>query len=110
MTRYLEVAGQAKQLVQDLVAMVSEDARPAAAELVARIVNLAVRACPRGVQHTVRFNIVSTMVRGMPVRVGMVEKKDEKTGRIYNALTTKQLVADHNNSKGTIEGSAEDAS
>ena len=109
MARYLEVAAQATSIARDLVEMVPEDQRPAAAELVARIANLAVRACPRGVQHTVRHNIVAAVVRGLPVRIGMEERSDLKTGRTYHALVTQQVV-DGKGQKASVEGPAEDAS
>lgn len=108
MSRYLEVASETKKIAQDLLAMVPEDSRPAAAEMVARIVNIAVRSCPRAVQHTIRLNIVRTAVHGLPVKVGMVEKTDERTGRTYHALTTDQLVAGHALGKGTVEPAGEE--
>lgn len=89
MSRYLEVAAQITPLARELESfIVTEVDKPQVAELIARIVNLAVRACPRGVQHTVRLNIVRAAVKGLPVRVGMEARTDEKTGRVYHALTT----------------------
>lgn len=98
MSRYLETAAQIKPLVQQVLDHVPEDsgAHPVVAELIARIVNLAVKACPRGVQHTVRLNIVRAAVQGLGlVKVGMEDRQDEKTGRTYHALVTQRIVDGH---------------
>ncbi len=91
MARYLEIAGQANDVAKDLILLIPEDDRPRAAEMIARLVNLAFRSSPRPAQSTVRLNAVKRAVQGLPVRVGMVEKTDDRTKRTYNALTTTQL-------------------
>ncbi len=108
MSRYLEVAAEANKLAANLMEFIHEEAdRPVVAELVARIVNLAVRSCPRGVQHTVRLNIVRAAVQGLPVRVGMEARTDEKTGRVYHALTTVPTGTQRNLAP-TVEGPSEE--
>jgi len=103
MARYLETAAQANQVAQNLLAMVPEESRPQAADLIARLVNLGIRCSPRGVQHTVRLNAVRRAVHGLPVRVRMEERTDERTQRTYNALITEPLGG-----KPTAEGMEED--
>lgn len=61
------------------------DDRPRAAVALGYIINLAIRACPRGVQHTVRKNIVATAVKDY-CNVAMHECFDEKSGRSYNKI------------------------
>lgn len=94
MPKYLETAQQANGVARELLELVCEDDVPRAAELIARLVNLGIRCSPRGVQHTVRLNAVKEAVRGLPVKVSMVEKKDERTGRTYNALVTEPYKSD----------------
>lgn len=90
MPRYMDTAAEANVVAQNLLAMVPDvdNAREAAAELIARLVNLGVRCSPRGVQHTVRLNAVKRACQGLPVKVSMEQRKDEKTGRSYNVLVT----------------------
>ncbi len=108
MSRYLEVAAQITPLARELESfIVAEGDKPQVAELIARIVNLAVRSCPRGVQHTVRLNIVRAAVQGLPVKVGMEARTDEKTGRVYHALTTVP-TGTQRNLMPTVEGPSDE--
>jgi hypothetical protein len=86
MARYLETAAEANAVAHQLLDYIGVECKPGAAALIARLVNLGVRCSPRGVQHTVRLNAVRRAVQGLPVKVGMEERKDEKTGRTYNVL------------------------
>ncbi len=104
MSRYMETAAEANKVAQNLLAMVPEDSRPQAAELVARLVNLGVRISPRGVQHTVRYNAVREAVKGLPVKVTMEERKDERTGRTFHVLVTQP----HGQAKPTVETANDD--
>jgi hypothetical protein len=52
---------------------------------IGHMINLAIRACPRGVQHTVRLNIVREAV-GRYCKVTMTEETDERTGRSYHKI------------------------
>jgi hypothetical protein len=54
------------------------------AEKLGFVVNLAVRACPRGVQHTVRRNIVSKAVQDY-CYVSMSEVEDN--GRTFHKIS-----------------------
>src|SRR5690242_7839383 len=100
MPRYLEIAAEANTVAKALIELVPDSDRPAAAEMIARLVNLGIRCSPRGVQHTVRLNAVKTVVRGLPVKVSMVEKTDERTKRTYNALVTEPIGI---GAKATVE-------
>lgn len=88
MARYLVVAAEANATARKLLALVPKADQPAAAELIARLVNYGVRCSPRGVQHTVRYNSVKVATEGLPVKVSMTEKTDPVTGRTYHALVT----------------------
>jgi len=55
------------------------------ANKIGHIINLAIRACPRGVQHTVRLNIVREAV-GKYCKVTMTEEVDERTQRTYHKI------------------------
>ncbi len=98
MARYLEVAAEANETAKRLLELVTgplkqvwgEDTTAPAevAEMIARLVNFGIRCSPRGVQHTVRLRAVERAVLGLPVKVSMQEKKDERTGRTYNVLVT----------------------
>lgn len=112
MPRYLEVAREGQKFAEDVMQIIrgeSPEDQARVAECIARVANMAVRACPRGVQHTVRLNIVRTICANLPVRVSMVEKKDEKTGRTYNALMTQPIVKDGADLPESIEGASDDA-
>lgn len=110
MPRYLEVAAEANEVAKRIMAVpgIAPDDRPMLAELLARLVNLGIRCSPRGVQHTVRLNAVRAAVRGLPVRVSMVEKTDERTNRTYNALVTQQIVTGKPNAPATVDGPDEE--
>jgi hypothetical protein len=70
MPKYLDVSEELRGEVNTFLdAFVKEDdlgrfdPRPTAAVKLGHIINLAIRACPRGVQHTVRRNIVATALK-----------------------------------------------
>jgi hypothetical protein len=103
--KYLEIAAEANSVAKNLLNLIPESDRPQAAEMIARLVNYGIRCSPRGVQHTVRLNAVRGAVKGLPVQVSMVEKTDERTGRVYNALMTSQVGGRYS---PTVESSRED--
>lgn len=83
---YLETAEELRQEVEVyLDTYCGEDQVHEAAVKIGHIINLAIRACPRGVQHTVRKNIVATAVKDY-CRVSMTECTDERTGRSYHKI------------------------
>lgn len=94
MPKYLEVAAEANVVAKNLMKLVREvignplpeEVEGRIAEMVARLVNLGIRCSPRGVQHTIRLNAVRRAVQDLPVKVSMEERKDDCTGRVYNAL------------------------
>lgn len=69
MARYLETAAKANAVAKDLLALVPETAKPDAAALMAKLVNLGFRCNPRAAQSTVRYNAVRAAMRGLPVVV-----------------------------------------
>jgi aminoglycoside phosphotransferase len=103
MARYMETADELRKEVESFVKIFIEgepltqqvgeeqvpvdpqDRRNVAAQRLGHIVNLAIRACPRGVQHTVRLNIVREAV-GRYCKVTMTEETDERTGRSYHKI------------------------
>lgn len=97
MARYLEVAAEACKVAEELVAMVPDDMKARAAEVAARLVNYGIRCAPRAVHSTVRLNAVKRAVQGLPVRVTMEERKDERTGRSYKVLVTQQVKYESDN-------------
>jgi hypothetical protein len=108
MARYLEVAAEANGVALSLLSLVPDVDQPKAAEMIARLVNLGVRCSPRGVQHTVRFNAVRRAVQGLPVKVSMVQKTDERTQRTYNALVTQPVGPSGQVGKSTVVEGATD--
>ncbi len=88
MARYMQTAAEANQVAKKLIELVPESDRPQAAEMIARLVNYGIRCCPRACQSTVRFNAVREAVKGLPVKVSMVQRTDERTKKTYNALVT----------------------
>ena len=76
MARYLETAAKANTVAKELLEMVPDGNRPAAAALMAKLVNLGFRCNPRAAQSTVRLNSVKTAMRGLPVEVRL-ERLDE---------------------------------
>jgi hypothetical protein len=110
MARYLEVAAEANVVAQRLLELVPEAQQPQAAELIARLVNFGIRCSPRAVQSTVRFNAVQRAVRGLPVKVRMEQKTDERSGRTYNALITSPVVKEGEVVREieTVEGAVEE--
>lgn len=113
MPRYLKVAEEGQKFAEDIMTLIKgpmgEQEYAQVAELIARIANMAVRACPRGVQHTVRLNIVKTVCAKLPVRVSMVEKQDERTKRTYHALVTQPIVKSGADLPTSVEGANDDA-
>ena len=88
MARYMETAADLAKEVEALLAecAVCEGEKVGAiTQRVGHIINLAIRACPRGVQHTVRLNIVREAV-GKYCRVTMTEEMDERTQRTYHKI------------------------
>ena len=88
MPNYMNVAADANETAKNLMDLVPDANKPAAAELIARLVNFGIRCSPRGVQHTVRFNAVRRAVQGLPVHVGMAQRTNDR-GYSYNALVTR---------------------
>lgn len=88
MARYMETAADLAKEVEALLAecAVCESEKVGAiTQRVGHIINLSIRACPRGVQHTVRLNIVREAV-GKYCRVTMTEELDERTQRTYHKI------------------------
>lgn len=75
MARYLETAGKLRDLIEAFVAQHNLD--NSAVAKIGEMVNLAVRCAPRGVQHTVRQNIVKTAV-GRHCHVSMREVQGDR--------------------------------
>jgi hypothetical protein len=71
MARYLETAAKANKVAQNLLELVPEAARPAAAAMMAQLVNLGIRCNPRPAMSTVRLNAVRRAIQGLPVKVKM---------------------------------------
>ena len=90
MPRYLETADQLRKEVESFLdCFVQYEgfvSRAEAAVQLGHIVNLAVRCSPRGVQHTVRKNIVATAMKKY-CRVSMTQVMDETTGSSYYKIT-----------------------
>lgn len=103
MARYLETAAEANKVAESLLSLVPDATKPQAAELIARLYNLGIRTAPRAVQSTVRFNAVQRAVRGLPVKVRMEQRTDERTKRTYNALITEPTGG-----TPTVEGISEE--
>lgn len=91
MPRYMDTAAEANKVAQDLLSICPNDAKPKAAELIARLYNLGIRTAPRAVQSTVRYNAVKRAVQDLPVRVSMEQRTDERTHRTYNVLITQPV-------------------
>lgn len=88
MTRYMETAEQLKKEVEGFLAdWVAYNPKEASIQL-GHIINLAVRCSPRGVQGTVRKNIVAKAVEKY-CRVTMDRGHDEETGNSYNRINIK---------------------
>lgn len=83
MAKYVQTAQELQQKVEQLgqrFNMTNADIAE-----VGHIVNLAIRCCPRGVQHTVRKNIVDIVTQGR-CNVSMTEVTDPKTGYSYHKI------------------------
>lgn len=91
MPKYMDTAAQANSIAHEIISRVPAEEAPIMAELLARLVNLGVRISPRGVHHTIRLNAVKAAMKGLPVRVSMQERTDERTKRTYNALITEPI-------------------
>lgn len=91
MARYLEKAERYSKIPVELLEMVSEENRPKAADLIARLVNAGIVCCPRGVQGTVRINIVKEVCKHIPIRCNleerMIDPENPERGT-YKALVT----------------------
>ena len=88
MPKYLETAADLKKEVDALMYLITSDMEvdPAvAAKQIGYIINLAVRCSPRGVQGTVRKNIVATAMKDY-CRVWITRETDERTGREFNKI------------------------
>lgn len=92
MPRYLDVSEDLRKEVNNFLDTFVRpddlgrfDPQPRAAVALGYIINLAIRACPRGVQHTVRKNIVATALKDH-CNVSMSECFDEKSGQSYNKI------------------------
>lgn len=100
MARYMETAAdlakEVDSLMKDITDLYFGDALDlddeeaeqntfATARQIGHIINLAIRACPRGVQHTVRLNIVREAV-GKYCKVSMTEEVDERTQRTFHKI------------------------
>jgi hypothetical protein len=88
MARYMETADDLRKEVETLVNALEVGwcvPPDAIAQKIGHMINLAIRACPRGVQHTVRLNIVKEAV-GRYCKVTMTEETDERTGRSYHKI------------------------
>ena len=103
MPKYLEIAAEANLMAKDLLAIVPEQDKPKAAEMIARLVNFGVRCSPRGVQSTVRFNFVQRTTRDLPVKVGM-QKVTGRNGGTFNALSTTPIYPNATEGPATVDG------
>ena len=92
MPKYMEVAAEAntlaKKLMEKIKGPLGETEYSEVAEMVARLVNYGIRCNPRPAMSTVRLNAVKRAVEGLPVKVWMEERTDEKTGRSFKVLCT----------------------
>ena len=75
MARYLETAGKLRDLIEAFAAQ--HKLENADVAKIGEMVNLAVRCAPRGVQHTIRQNIVKTAV-GNHCHVSMHEVQGDR--------------------------------
>lgn len=88
MSWYMETAGDLRKEVNHFLRYLFGEtpiSREETAQKIGHIVNLTIRACPRGVQHTIRKNIVQEAVRDF-CHVSMTEETDEHTGRTYHKI------------------------
>lgn len=86
MNRYMMIAADANKAINALIGLIPEDAVPLAAPLIAHIYNYGIRTAPRAVQSTVRYNAVREACKGLPIKITMGKKKDERTGKEFNVL------------------------
>lgn len=91
MARYMQIASDMRGKV-DVLAKRLNMSNDDVADL-AYIINLAVRACPRAVQSTVRGNIVGTAVKDY-CDVAMTKETDKKTGRQFNKIVIRAKGSD----------------
>ena len=93
MARYLETVAQLKAEVDDFIlnyVACDSEQRNAAIQL-GHIINLAVRSCPRGVQGTVRKNIVGgAMADHCVVSMDKVPKDNDPT-ETYNRINIRAI-------------------
>lgn len=88
MSRYMETAEKAKQVVQEILQMVGDDplVKAVVAAKLGKLYNLGIRTAPRAVQSTVRRNAVEAAMRGAPVRVSMRQVPKTYGVGTFNAL------------------------
>lgn len=89
MAKYMETANNLlKPEVESLMYLITSgmEVDPGvAAKQIGHIINLAVRCCPRGVQGTVRKNIVEAAVKDY-CKVWMTKETDERSQRTFNKI------------------------
>jgi hypothetical protein len=71
MARYVETATKANEVACQLLSLIPEGSKAAAAVLMAKLVNLGFRCNPRAAHSTIRETTVRTAMRGLPVTVRM---------------------------------------
>lgn len=97
MARYLDTAKQLNDLVEAFAAQ--KNLNNADVARIGEIINLAIRCCPRGVQHTVRKNIVETAI-GKRCFVSMTEVV-ESPDRSYHRI---EITPRSETPKGVLTG------
>lgn len=88
MARYMETAGKAREVVQEILQMVGDDplVKAVVAAKLGKLYNLGIRTAPRAVQATVRRNAVEAAMRGAPVKVSMRQLPKTYGTGTFNAL------------------------
>lgn len=91
MALYLKKIKERKGTQAELLALIPDEHKVEAAALIARVVNNGIVCCPRGVQSTVRLNIVSGLCEDLPVRCTLEERtSDWDSTKTYKALVTRE--------------------
>lgn len=85
--KYLDIAAEANAKAKELLTMVPDDQRPAAAVIIGQLVNYGIRINPRACHGTIRLNAVKRACDGLPCVVTMDRAKDDRTGEEFNALS-----------------------
>lgn len=90
MARYVETAGKARVVVQEILQMVGDDplVKAVIAAKLGKLYNLGIRSAPSkfGVQATVRRTAVEIAMRGAPVKVSMRQVPKTYGVGTFNAL------------------------